>query len=75
MQRSADKTPRLPRRERPARSWRQRLSVPFAVGGAALFVASYFGLFALPFDTHHVVSQMIGLGVGIIGLSWIGTRR
>lgn len=75
MQRSTDKTRRLPRRERPPTSWRNKLSVPLAVAGGALFLGSYLGVVALPFDQHHVVTQIVGLGVAIIGLGWIGTRR
>lgn len=32
------------------------------------------GLNVLPFDRHHVFTQVIGIAVGLLGLSWIGSR-
>ncbi len=66
---------RRPRR----RTWRQRLGVPLAVFGAVLFLVGYLGTTTgttvLPFDRHHVLTQVGGFLIGFVGLSWIGTRR
>ena len=74
-----EQTPRLESRLQSGRSWRQRLSVPLAVSGGVLFVLGYLGATmgfdVLPFDRHHVFTQVGGIAVGLLGLSWIGTRR
>ena len=42
--------------------------------GALLFLYGYLGaatgLVSLPFDRHHVVSQIVGLVLVVVGLSW-----
>lgn len=77
--RSRRSTQKVERRQRPARTWRQRLSIPFAVAGTVVFVGGYTGALLgfqiLPFDQHHAVAQMGGLALAIVGLSWLGTRR
>ena len=74
-----EQAPRLESRRQSSRSWRQRLIVPLAVSGGVLFVVGYLGgtmgLDVLPFDRHHVFTQVAGIGVALLGLSWIGTRR
>ena len=46
-----------------------------AIGGAGLFVAGQIGSFAgvriLPFDQHHVFSQIAGFLLAVTGLSWV----
>lgn len=77
--RSRRSTRKVEWRQRPARTWRQRLSIPFAVAGTALFVAGYtganLGFQVLPFDRHHMLAQVGGLALAVAGLSWLGTRR
>lgn len=77
--REPEQTPRLESRRQSGRSWRQRLSVPLAVSGGVLFVVGYLGatmgFTVLPFDPHHVFTQVFGIVLGFVGLSWIGTRR
>ncbi|MGH2829435.1 MAG: hypothetical protein ACRDJM_03020 [Actinomycetota bacterium] len=56
------------------RDWRQRVGWPLAAIGAALFivgqVGSRTGLISLPFDRHHVISQVGGFFLAIRGLIW-----
>lgn len=33
------------------------------------------GFRVLPFDQHHVLAQVGGLVLAIVGLSWLGARR
>ena len=52
----------------------RRLGWPLALGGGALFLAGYIGAQAgvtiLPFDQHHVISQVGGLLVAFTGVIW-----
>jgi hypothetical protein len=59
---------------RHGRDWRQRVGWPLAAIGAALFilgqVGSRTGFVSLPFDRHHVISQVGGFFLAIRGLTW-----
>lgn len=53
---------------------RRRVGWPLAVAGAVLFilgqVGSRTGIVFLPFDRHHVISQVGGFFLAIRGLTW-----
>ncbi|MGH8985658.1 MAG: hypothetical protein ACRDY6_17525 [Acidimicrobiia bacterium] len=67
------------RLRREATGWRGRAAVPLAVAGGALFlvgnITSRLGVILIPFDQHHVVSQLGGGVVIMIGLGWLGRNR
>jgi hypothetical protein len=53
---------------------KRRLGWPMALMGGGLFLAGYVGAQAgttiLPFDQHHIVSQIGGLLIGLTGVIW-----
>ncbi len=67
-------TPAKPRWRRRTRRWRRPAGWSAVAVGALLFLYGYLGattgLVSLPFDRHHVVSQIIGLVLAVVGLGW-----
>lgn len=67
------------RRKRPPMSWKKRVGWAAVVVGLALFLAGNIGavtgLRILPFDTHHVLSQLGGGLLAVIGLPWAAARE
>lgn len=62
-------------RKRSAESdWRKRIGLGLAVAGAILFIGGNIGartgITFLPFDPHHIYSQIVGGIVGIMGAMW-----
>jgi hypothetical protein len=59
---------------RAARRWRRRAGWPLVALGVLLFVYGYLGattgVVSLPFDRHHVGSQLVGLLLVVLGLRW-----
>lgn len=53
---------------------KRRAGWPIAAFGAALFlygqIGSRTGIRWIPFDPHHVYSQVVGFLLAIVGLSW-----
>lgn len=75
-------TPVAPRRRagaRPHRSAQHRTGLVLLIVGLLLFVASNLGARAgfsvLPFDPHHVLGQLGGPAVALLGASLMGRRR
>lgn len=58
--------------------WHARVTWAMVVIGALLFVLGYVGattgLTILPFDRHHVFTQILGGAVALVGLTRIGAR-
>jgi hypothetical protein len=56
------------------RRWRRRAGWPLIALGVLLFVYGYLGattgLVSLPFDRHHVASQLVGAVLAVVGLRW-----
>lgn len=54
--------------------WRKRVGYPIAIAGLLLFlvgnIGARTGIVLLPFDPHHVVAQVGGALLGILGLVW-----
>jgi hypothetical protein len=61
-----------PRHKR--RRWRRRVGWPLVAVGVLLFAYGYLGattgLVSLPFDRHHVASEITGLVLVLRGLIW-----
>ena len=59
---------------RPFGRMRRRLGWPLAALGITLFAASYLGAVTgadiLPFDRHHVIGQLGGGLLAMVGFSW-----
>ncbi len=57
--------------------WRKRLGWPLCIIGVVLFVGGYVGALSglrfLPFDQHHVFTQIGGGILAVIGLIWATT--
>lgn len=53
---------------------RERVGWLLVAAGVALFlvgsIGARSGLVTLPFDQHHILSQLIGLTVAVLGFSW-----
>lgn len=67
---------------RPFGRLRRRLGWPLAALGVVMFAATYVGAASganlLPFDRHHVIGQLGGAVLVVIGVGWAtsgGTRR
>lgn len=58
---------------------RRRLGWPLAALGTALFAATYIGAMSgveiLPFDRHHVVGQLGGALLAMVGVAWATAGR
>jgi hypothetical protein len=56
------------------RRWRRRAGWPLIAIGVLLFAYGYLGattgLVSLPFDRHHVGSQLVGPVLAVVGLRW-----
>jgi hypothetical protein len=56
------------------RRWRRRVGWPLVAVGVLLFAYGYLGattgLVSLPFDRHHVASEITGLVLMVRGLIW-----
>lgn len=56
------------------RRWRRRIGWPLVALGALLFLYGYVGattgLVSLPFDRHHIASQIAGGVLAVLGLRW-----
>lgn len=79
---SADRTtPVKPRKRRGSsdRNARQRTGLILAIVGGVLFIASAIGARAgvviLPLDPHHVVGQLGGAAIALLGISLMRRER
>lgn len=65
----------IKRAQRERRDWRQRVAVPLIIAGAVWFIAGQIGartgIMSLPFDPHHIFSQVAGALVALRGLMWL----
>lgn len=72
-------TPVKPQRRRQRRSTLHNAGLITLIAGILLFGASSLGARAgftvLPFDPHHIIGQLAGAGVGLVGASLIGRRQ
>lgn len=66
--------PSVLRRRRRKLGWRRRVGWPTVALGALLaiygFVGATTGAIVLPFDRHHVMSEIGGLVLVVLGLRW-----
>ncbi len=55
-------------------NWRRRVGWPVVAVGVLLalygFVGATTGAITLPFDRHHVASEIVGLLLVVLGLRW-----
>jgi hypothetical protein len=75
----AARDPSVPRRRRRKLGWRRRVGWPAVALGALLAIYGYVGAttgaIVLPFDRHHVMSELGGLVLVVLGLRWATWRQ
>lgn len=62
-------TPAQPKPYSPRPQWANYLVLSIVLLGLALFVLARLGVTVLPFDQHHLLTQLLGIGLALGALT------